>query len=98
MPEEALQEAVVDAIFLSRDKVSAIFPQAVSGGLASTTILYSIFASIAVISILAVRERVDCDTFWRRQPDSVRKFGTKFRNSFQKSYQKSAATGLPSAR
>ena len=35
------------------------FPQAVSAELASTTILYTIFASAAVISILAVREKVD---------------------------------------
>ena len=35
------------------------FPQAVSAELASTTILYTIFASAAVICILAVRERVD---------------------------------------
>lgn len=35
------------------------FPQAVSGDLASTTILYTIFASFIVISILALREKVD---------------------------------------
>jgi len=35
------------------------FPQAVSGELASPTILYTIFASLVVISILALRERVD---------------------------------------
>jgi len=36
-----------------------LFPQAVSGKLARMTILYILFASLAVISILVARERVD---------------------------------------
>ena len=36
-----------------------LFPQAVSGGLASITTLFTIFASIMVILLLALREKVD---------------------------------------
>jgi len=38
------------------------FPQSVSGAIASNTILYIIFATIAVISILALRKKVDKKT------------------------------------
>jgi cation:H+ antiporter len=37
----------------------SLFPQAVSGELARTTVIYTLFASLAVISILVARERVD---------------------------------------
>jgi len=55
---DIIGSCIVDAS-LSIGIGQVFFPQAVSGELASTTILYTIFASFMVISILALRERVD---------------------------------------
>jgi len=55
---DIIGSCIVDAS-LSIGIGQIFFPQAVSGELASTTILYTIFASSIVISVLALRERVD---------------------------------------
>jgi len=55
---DIIGSCIVDAS-LSIGIGQVLFPQAVSGELASTTILYTIFASFTVISILALRERMD---------------------------------------
>ena len=55
---DIIGSCIVDAS-LSIGIGQVFFPQAVSGELASTTILYTIFASFTVISILALRERMD---------------------------------------
>lgn len=55
---DVIGSCIVDAS-LSIGIGQVFFPQAVSSELASTTTLYTIFASLAVISTLAARERVD---------------------------------------
>ena len=55
---DIIGSCIVDAS-LSIGIGQVFFPQTVSGELASSTILYTIFASFVVICILALRERVD---------------------------------------
>ena len=55
---DVIGSCVVDAS-LSIGIGQVFFPQAVSGELASITTLYTMFASLVVISTLAVREKVD---------------------------------------
>ena len=55
---DIIGSCILDASF-SIGIGQVFFPQTVSGGLASFTALYTIFASLVVISLLAVRERVD---------------------------------------
>ncbi|MBU2597922.1 MAG: sodium:calcium antiporter [Actinobacteria bacterium] len=55
---DIIGSCIIDASFSIGIGLS-LFPQAVSGELARPTILYILFASLAVISILVARERVD---------------------------------------
>jgi len=55
---DIIGSCIVDASF-SIGIGQVFFPQVISGGLATITSLYTIFASLVVISLLAVRERVD---------------------------------------
>lgn len=58
---DIIGSCIVDASF-STGIGLVLFPQAVSGELASPTILYTLFVSLVVISILVARERVDKKT------------------------------------
>jgi len=55
---DIIGSCIMDASF-SIGIGQVFFPQAISGGLAVTTSIYTILASLVVISMLAVRERVD---------------------------------------
>ncbi len=55
---DIIGSCIIDASF-SIGIGQIFFPQAISGDLAAATSIYTIFASLMVISILAIRERVD---------------------------------------